>query len=86
MLSLFCRRLGVPMMSLSMRRCVDWSLVTSCFVRVQDAHPHNIVDVIVPSKSRNLDFNGYVLLVSSCRSTWNLRHACDIRLSISVVW
>ena len=53
-LSLLCRRLGVPMMSLSMRRCADWSLVTSCFVRVQDVHPYNIVGVTVPSKSRNL--------------------------------
>ena len=79
------RRLGVLRMSLSIRRCVRFNVVVMSFVNVHDSHAYIMVVVTAESKRRNLDFNGYVLLVSSCRNKLNFRHVELMRLLSSVV-
>lgn len=81
----FCRRRGVLMISLSIRRCVRCNCFSMSFVNVRAALPYNAVGVTVPSKSCSRDLRGYVLLVSSCRSVWNFFHEAAMRLSSSVL-
>jgi hypothetical protein len=52
------RRLGVPIISRSIRRCVRFSVMSIRFVSVQEAHAYIIVGVTVASKSRIRDCSG----------------------------
>ena len=53
-----CCLLGVPSMSLSIRRCVRCNCRSMSLVRVSAALPYNTVGVTVPSKSCSLDLSG----------------------------
>ena len=60
-------------------------MVVISLVIVHDAHPYIIVGVIVALKRWSLDPSGYVVLVNSCRSEWNLRQLprCDYEVEKS---
>ena len=80
-----CRR-GVPITSRSIRLCVLFNVWSISLVSVHDADAYITVGVTVLSKSCNRNRSWSVLLVNSCRSVLNFRHADAMRLLSSALW
>ena len=78
------RRRGVPIIALTIRRCVRRSCCLRGSVIVDDSAPYIIVGMTVPRYSLSLYLTGLCLLVSSCLCPVKHAHAAWMRCCISV--